>query len=141
MNESKTPNAEGATLTPVHPDLLARNDALPGEVLALRASRCSDCNLVAFPTRQTCEQCGTTPVEIELSTRATLIAHTEVIHPPPDALVEVPYGVGLVRFPEGISILGLLEDGLRQTAEIGLEVETFAHEAFEGGLTYGYRRA
>jgi uncharacterized OB-fold protein len=141
MSESNAPSSDTVGLTPVHPDLLARNDATPGEVLALKASRCSACNLVAFPKRETCEQCGEPPIEIELSTRATLIAHTEVIHPPPDALVEVPYGVGLVRFPEGISILGLLDDSLRQSAEIGVEVETFAHEAFEGGLTYGYRRA
>ena len=136
------PDAESTTdRSPVQAGLLARDDAIPGEILALLASRCDDCNLVAFPKRSTCEQCGKDTSQIELSTRATLIAHTEVIHPPPDALVEVPYGVGLVRFPEGISILGLLDDGLRQSASIGVEVETFAYEAYEGGLTYGYRRA
>jgi uncharacterized OB-fold protein len=127
-------------LRPVREGLLTREDAKPGEPLALRASRCERCDLVAFPYRTTCEQCFESTDNIALSTRATLIAHTEVIHPPPDALVEVPYGVGLVRFPEGISILGLLDDALRKNPEVGAEVESYAYEAFPGGLTYAYRR-
>ena len=128
-------------LQPVRAGLLADDAASPGSTTALLASRCEACDLVAFPRRDHCERCGDGVESIRLSTRATLIAHTEVIHPPPDAKVEVPYGVGLVRFPEGISILGLLDDALRQDVTVGIEVETFAHEAFEGGLTYGYRRA
>ena len=130
-----------STLQPVRAGLLAFDTAPPGSTTALLASRCEACDLVAFPKREHCERCGGDVEPIALSTRATLIAHTEVIHPPPDAKVEVPYGVGLARFPEGISILGLLDDALRQEVTVGIEVETFAHEAFEGGLTYGYRRA
>lgn len=116
-------------------------DARPDQKVALRASRCPACGLVAFPMREVCEACSAPTTEIALSTRAVLAAHTEVIHPPPDSKVPVPYGVGLVTFPEGIAILGLLDDELRQTARIGSAVETFAYEAFPGHLTYGFRVA
>jgi uncharacterized OB-fold protein len=125
----------------VREGLLATDDPTPGNTVALRASRCAACSLVAFPARTHCEGCGKEAEPIDLSTRATLSAHTEVIHPPPDAKVEVPYGVGLATFPEGVSIMGLLDDELRQTAKIGAAIETFAYEAYPGTVTYGYRLA
>ena len=45
-------------LTMVREGLLARADVQPGEVVALRASRCVPCGLVAFPEREHCEGCG-----------------------------------------------------------------------------------
>ncbi len=130
------------TNRPVHVrEGLLAPDSRPDQRVALRASRCGTCGLVAFPKRETCEACAATTAEIALSTRATLSAHTEVIHPPPDSKVPVPYGVGLATFPEGIAILGLLADELRHAARIGIAVETFAYEAFPGHLTYGFRIA
>lgn len=123
----------------VREGLLEEAVPTPGKTVALRASRCGACSLVAFPARSHCEGCGEEVDAIALSTRATLDAHTEVIHPPPDARVEVPYGVGLAVFPEGIAIVGLLDDELRQHARIGAAIETFAYEAYPGHITYGYR--
>ena len=127
-------------LTPVRNDLFLRNAYLAGDVVQLAASRCPACGLVAFPARDTCEACATPTEPIGLSSRATLRVATEVIHPPPDAEVPVPYGVGLIEFPEGISLLGLLDDDLRKAPAIDQEVECHAIEFVEGEVTYGFRR-
>lgn len=126
--------------TPVREGLLHGGPFRPMELVALRASRCRDCGAVGFPARSACEACQAEVEEIALSQKAILEAQTEVIHPPPDAQIPVPYGVGLVRFPEGVSIMGLLDDDLRQTDAIGSEVESFVLGFGESEVTYAFRR-
>ena len=128
------------SLRPVRDELFLRDTYHAGDVVGLRASRCRTCGLVAFPLRSHCEDCASEAEAIELSSRAKLRVATEVIHPPPDAEVPVPYGVGLVEFPEGLSILGLLDDALRAAPAIDGEVECYAVEFVEGQMTYGFRR-
>jgi uncharacterized OB-fold protein len=68
----------------------------------------------------------------------TVVSVTRVIHPPPDALVPVPYGVGFVSFPEGLSVLGLLDGAHLDFFAPGVAVGVIAYEAFEGRLTYAF---
>jgi uncharacterized OB-fold protein len=63
-----------------------------------------------------------------------------VLHPPPGGLVEVPYLVGVARFPEGISILGVVT-GASQTPPQGTPVDTVAMALPNGRLTYAFRPA
>jgi uncharacterized OB-fold protein len=66
-----------------------------------------------------------------------LVSATEVIHPPPDSLVPVPYGIGFVSFPEGLSVLGLLEQPVDAYAP-GCPIEVVLKEAYAGTLTYAF---
>jgi uncharacterized OB-fold protein len=42
-----------------------------------------------------------------------------------------PYGVGMVEFPEGISIAGLIMESDLHALEIGLEMETISYTLYK----------
>jgi uncharacterized OB-fold protein len=73
-----------------------------------------------------------------LHDNATLGTCTAVLHAPPGALVEVPYMVGVARFPEGISIMGVVV-GVTQTPPQGTPLEIVAMALPDGRLTYAFR--
>jgi uncharacterized OB-fold protein len=56
--------------------------------------------------------------------RGSLAGATKVLHPPPGALVEAPYAVGVAEFDCGISVIGLLLD--LDPTELGQAVEVRA---------------
>jgi len=109
-----------------------------GSEVQLKSSQCLSCNFLSFPVRKTCERCSHDTQEVALSTYAILRGLTHVIHPPPGAEVEVPYGVGFAEFPEGLCIIGLIAPQSNPQTEIGMSVRTVAHEAFSGFMTYAY---
>ena len=118
----------------------------PGEAVAagarirLAASTCGACGRVQFPARTECPACGAPASATALQARATLGPCTAVLHPPPGALVPTPYLVGVARFPEGISVMGLVV-GTDQTPPPGTPVETVATALPDGRLTYAFRPA
>lgn len=113
------------------------HDLLPGAPASLAASRCGVCSLAFFPARSECERCGAGTVALELR-RGELVAVTEVIHPPPDAELAVPYSVGFVAFDEGLAVLGLLEAKSRHLLTPGDRVEVVMTDAVPGVLTYAF---
>ncbi|MGZ8762117.1 MAG: Zn-ribbon domain-containing OB-fold protein [Acidimicrobiia bacterium] len=73
---------------------------------ALHGSRCDACGRHSFPIAPDCPLCGAPgPEPVELSPTATLWAWTEVTAPPPGYRGEVPYGFGVVEFPEGVRVI------------------------------------
>lgn len=99
-------------LPPVEPNLFALGSAsalVIGETVALAAGRCLECGRAEFPRVTTCPACGATVEPITLE-HGTLTGATTVLHPPPGALVEVPYNVGVAAFECDLSLLGLLID-------------------------------
>ena len=77
----------------------------------LLASRCTVCGSRLFPRADTCPYCAAPdPEPVELSGPATLWAWTAVTAPPPGYTGEVPYGIGVVEFPEGIRVIGRLTE-------------------------------
>lgn len=129
----------------VCPDLIAApedpaGDLAVGARIHLVAASCPQCGHLEFPTLDTCPACGRATEEIALSVDAELAGFTSVLHPPPGALVEVPYHVGVARFPEGICVMGLLlgvEDG--ETPTVGEPLDTVVARPFDGALTYAFR--
>lgn len=131
------------TLPFLEPRLIATpkgsDGAAVGDRLHLAASRCAECERVDFPRRDTCPACLSPTSDATLS-EGTLSGFTSVLHPPPGAEVETPYHIGVVAFPEGISVLGqLLVDSLDDVA-IGDRAEVVATEV-EGTVTYAFRPA
>jgi uncharacterized OB-fold protein len=71
---------------------------------------------------------------------AVLVGFTSVLHPPPGALVDAPYHVGVARYESGISVIGLLVDvDDVDDVRVGTPVETTSVEIAPGRLTYGFR--
>jgi len=108
-----------------------------GSPIHLLASRCDSCHRVHFPARGECPACDGQTRATPLQEQATLDGCTAVLHPPPGALVEVPYLVGVARFAEGISIMGLVV-GVAQTPAPGTPVRTVAAALPDGRLTYAF---
>jgi uncharacterized OB-fold protein len=109
-----------------------------GARIRLAASTCPSCGRVHFPAREQCPACGAATRATPLQSGAILGACTAVLHPPPGALVEVPYLIGVAQFPEGISIMGVVV-GASETPPPGTPVDTVATALPDGRLTYAYQ--
>jgi uncharacterized OB-fold protein len=111
-----------------------------GSSTRLLASRCPSCDRVEFPALADCPTCNLPAVPTTLGPTARLHGCTEVLHAPPDALVDVPYTIAVAAFDEAdIAVMGLLEDHLPvEELALGaaLEVCTKTHD---GGTTYAFR--
>lgn len=111
----------------------------PGENARLRASHCLGCGRWEFPRRDYCPGCGGRDVhEQPLGPMAHVVGTSAVLHPPPGSLVEAPYTVALAAFPEGISILGVVQDRSFDDVALGADVVATTVE-LDGRLGYQYR--
>jgi uncharacterized OB-fold protein len=114
-------------------------DLEPGSELFLVASWCSGCDRHEFPFREQCLACGGTTVKRRLAPSGTISQFTSVNHPPPGGLVEVPYAVAVVDFPQGISILGLISNvSNSDDLSVGDEVRVVAVDV-DGKIGFAYR--
>lgn len=120
--------------------LFEPESAASGSIVALSVSKCTTCGRHEFPHRDRCPSCRSSSAPVLLSTTARVTGFTSVSHPPPGALVEVPYAVAIAAFPEGVSVLGrVVGVGLDELA-IGDAVDTVAAEVGDG-IGYAYRLA
>ncbi|KXF53136.1 hypothetical protein AXA44_08615 [Rhodococcus sp. SC4] len=106
-----------------------------GEITSLLASTCVACGRTHFPTVAECPACGGSVQAVHLS-RGRLSALTEVTTPPPGALIEPPYHVGITDFAEGIRVIGLIDGD----AIVGDEIEVAVVEYHPGRSTFAFRR-
>ncbi|RZI53453.1 MAG: hypothetical protein EOP16_02800 [Pseudonocardia sp.] len=106
-----------------------------GEITSLLASTCEACGRTHFPTVAQCPACGGSIHMAHLS-RGRLSARTEVTTPPPGALIEPPYHVGITDFAEGIRVIGLIDGD----AIVGDEIEVAVIEYHPGRGTFAFRR-
>ena len=101
----------------------------PAQSPQLIASRCDDCNEVAFPAQNSCPACtGRSTQEILLARRGTLWTWTIQNFPPPvpyagDAKSFVPFGVGYVELPEGVRVEARLTENDAERLAIGMQME------------------
>jgi len=96
---------------PVFPELFT----WPSDDPRLVATRCKSCGYCAFPKTFTCGNPNCTnkdTEEILLSRIGILWSWTTQYYKPPTPFIAsdpyVPFAVGLVEFPEGIKILGII---------------------------------
>jgi len=83
----------------------------------LIVSRCEKCGDLSFPRLVRCKNPSCThelTVEAYLRGTGRLVSYTVVHFPPPPPFVPAdpftPFGIGLVEFPEGIAILGRIQN-------------------------------
>lgn len=100
-------------------------------------SRCRKCGTVAFPkrpfcTNPDCEKVRENVEEIELSKGGTLWTYSYQIYPPPAPFKYEPFqpfAIGMVDFPEGIRVLGIITR--MENLKLGMQMETIVGKLYE----------
>ncbi len=103
----------------------------PSDDPRLMATKCKKCGDVFFPSREFCSnpKCSSQEVEqILLSKKGKLYSYTIQYYQPPKPFVPadpfVPFGIGLVEFPEGIRVCGQMMDcDPEKDLKLGMDVE------------------
>ena len=123
----------------------------PSDDPRLIATKCKSCGHCAFPKTFTCgnPNCKNKDVEdILLSKRGKLWSwSTQYYKPPPPFIVPepyVPFAVGLVEFPEGIKVLGIVTgcNAPDEELKIDMAVEVIAEKLFvdeDGNEVIGWK--
>ncbi len=84
--------------------------------------RCGACDAVGWPPRRSCPECGEPEmVDAPLSTRASVVSHTEITATIPKFSGETPYTVLIAEFEEGVRLTGQLRG--EETIDRGDDVE------------------
>jgi uncharacterized OB-fold protein len=121
-------------IVPELPDLLAWAADGP----RIQSAKCNSCGTHFFPAshlqhRPGCSRQGVEPVL--LSKRGKLATYTiqHYMCPPPFKTMGdiTPYGIGMVEFPEGISVAGLIMESDLAALKIGLEMETTTYTLYK----------
>ncbi len=115
-----------------------------GDPPALLVARCHQCGSTIFPRADSCPYCATEdPEDVELSRSGTLWAWTAVTAAPPGYEGDVPFGVGVVEFPEGVRVIGRLTESDPSALKAGQAMEVRVvplHRNAEGDdvVTYAF---
>ena len=104
-----------------------------GDSVRIRSARCGSCGTYFFPEYHAQHRSGCSREGVEkvlLNNRGTLASYT---CPPPFKTMGniAPYGVGLVEFPEGIQVAGLIMESNLDALEIGQDVETITYTLYK----------
>jgi uncharacterized OB-fold protein len=105
--------------------------AWPADDPQLIGSRCTACEIVTFPTQDSCPRCAATAMaEHLLPRRGRLWAWTTQHFPPPsppytgptgDAFV--PFGIGYIELPGEVKVEARLTEGSPDSLAAGMEME------------------
>lgn len=100
----------------------------PGEQPSLLGSKCRSCGETYFIRRSRCEQCQSDDLEhIELSRRGKLYSYSIMYYPAPPPYKPsdpfVPYGLGWIELPEGLTVLSHLTENDPNKLRVGMEME------------------
>lgn len=114
----------------------------PAEPTVLLAGRCTVCGEHLFPRADTCPYCAATdPEPVELAGPGTLWAWTAVTAPPPGYEGDIPFGVGVVEFPEGIRVIGRLTENDPSVLRAGQPMALRLVVLHDDVLTYAFTAA
>lgn len=113
---------------------------MPPQEPRLMASKCKSCGHYFFPPVTSCRNPNCTekggPLEdVLLNNRGKLINYTVNYYPPPPPYHSpdpfVPFGVGIVKLPEGISITGQIAAGYEEGLKMGIDMEVIIEKLYE----------
>ncbi|MBU4565013.1 MAG: OB-fold domain-containing protein [Desulfarculus sp.] len=138
---------QAANAVPAYPGLFT--EAQDG--VHLMSARCGDCGTHFFPKnhQQHRPGCSRGPVDEVLLHRKGKLASFTTLHymPPKPFKTEkdiTPFPMGMVEFPEGIQVVGIITDCSQDDLKMGMEMETVAYTLYrnEDGQrvqTWGFR--
>lgn len=103
----------------------------------IRSAKCNSCGSYFFPEYHAQHRPGCSRERVEkvlLNNKGKLASYTvqHYMCPPPFKTAGniTPYGIGLVEFPEGIQIAGLIMESNLDTLKIGQSVETITYTLY-----------
>jgi len=109
-----------------------------GDSVRIRSARCGSCGTYFFPEYHAQHRSGCSREGVEkvlLNNKGKLASYTieHYMCPPPFKTMGniAPYGVGLVEFPEGIQVAGLIMESNLDALEIGQDVETITYTLYK----------
>lgn len=110
----------------------------PAEAPNLIGGKCDSCSSYCFPKFSNIHKPGCRMRQVKevlLSRRGRLDSYTIQYYPPPPPFVPtdpfVPYAVGLVALPEGISVLGILTGCNIHALKVNIDVELVVEKLYE----------
>ena len=109
----------------------------PSDEPRIIANRCKKCGTISLPrvpfcTNPDCEKVRENIETIELSSEGTLWTYGQQVYPPPEPFKMEPFqpfAIGMVDFPEGIRVLGMMSR--TDNLEIGMKVKTSVGKLYE----------
>lgn len=110
----------------------------PSAATQLIGGRCTNCKSVFFPQsyqvhRPDCEQSNIE--EVLFSRKGILRSFTTQNYPAPVPFRGpdpfIPYAIGMVEFPEGVQIYGIMTGCIIEDLKMNMEVEVVAEELYE----------
>ncbi len=109
-----------------------------GDSVRIRSAKCNVCGTYFFPEYHAQHRPGCSRENVEkilLNNKGKLASYTiqHYMCPPPfKATGDItPYGLGLVEFPEGIQIAGIIVESDLDALKIGLDVETTTYTLYQ----------
>jgi uncharacterized OB-fold protein len=104
----------------------------------LQSAKCNSCGTYFFPASHLQHRPGCSRQGVEnvfLSRRGKLATYTVQYYmcPPPFKTAGdiTPYGIGMVEFPEGISVTGIITETDLNALKIGLDMETTTYALYK----------
>ena len=104
----------------------------------LQSAKCNSCGTYFFPASHHQHRPGCSREGVEnvfLSRRGKLATYTVQYYmcPPPFKTAGdiTPYGIGMVEFPEGISVAGIITETDLNALKIGLDMETTTYTLYK----------
>ena len=132
---------------PALPDLFEMSE----DGVQIRSAKCNSCGTYFFPEYHSQHKPGCSREGIEkvlLSRKGKLASYTTLHYmPPPPFKTDgniTPYTIGMVEFPEGIQIIGLMPDCNPDELKTGQDIETTTFTLYkdeEGNdvVTWGFK--
>ena len=103
----------------------------------LIGTKCVSCGTYYIPRSLSCRNPNCEEKKVEdaiLSRRGKLYSYTIQYYPPPPPFKMEPfepYGIGLIEFPEGIRVMGMLTGCKLEDIKIGMDVEMVIEKLYQ----------
>ena len=106
------------------------------------SAKCKKCDIVHFPPRTLCTQCGGPLEKHQLSGLGKIISYTVVRTPPEGFEKNAPYVVAIIELCEGTFISGQIVSEIDKV-EVGKDVRPVFRRIYEDGpdglISYGFK--
>ncbi|OGO16990.1 MAG: hypothetical protein A2Z02_06540 [Chloroflexi bacterium RBG_16_48_7] len=106
----------------------------------LMATKCKKCGNKYFPPRMDCASCRTSDMEwFEIKSKGKLLTFTQVQYGPLGFEADVPYVLGIVQFPEGVSVLSRVSKKIPfEEIKVGMELGVIPIKLSEEKFSYEF---
>lgn len=131
MTTTETKTGDGV-LIPLREGMFEMPSSIDGTP-QLRGQRCTSCGEVfSTANRVFCANCSEETLEpVLLGTTGELLTYTLVRQQLGGSLIKVPYVIGRVRLPEGVSIQTIVTDIEPQDVSVGMALEICLKQVME----------